>query len=40
MRETNLDCCVDREMLTSYLEELTEAETTAMVKNHIEHCEA
>ena len=40
MRETNLDCCVVRDLLPSYLEELTEAETTAMVKEHIEHCEA
>ena len=40
MRETNLDCCVVRDLLPSYLEELTEAETSAMVKNHIEHCEA
>ena len=40
MRETNLDCCVVRDLLPSYLEELTEAETSAIVKNHIEHCEA
>ena len=40
MRETNLDCCVVRDLLPSYLEELTEAETSAMVKEHIEHCEA
>lgn len=40
MREINLDCCVVRDLLPSYLEELTEAETSAMVKNHIEHCAA
>ena len=40
MRETNLDCCVVRDLLPSYLEELTETETSAMVKEHIEHCEA
>lgn len=40
MRKTELDCCVVRDLLPSYLEELTEAETSAMVKEHIEHCEA
>jgi len=40
MRETKLDCCVVRDLLPSYLEELTEAETSDMVKEHIEHCEA
>ena len=30
MRETNLDCCVVRDLLPSYLEELTETETSAM----------
>ena len=29
MRETNLDCCVVRDLLPSYLEELTETETSA-----------
>lgn len=38
MRETNLDCCVVRDLLPSYLEELTETETSAMVREHIEHC--
>lgn len=33
MRETNLDCCVVRDLLPSYLEELTETETSAMVEN-------
>ena len=37
MRETNLDCCVVRDLLPSYLEELTETETSAMVREHIEH---
>lgn len=40
MRETKLDCCVVRDLLPSYIEELTEAETSAMVKEHIDHCEA
>ena len=39
MRETKLDCCVVRDLLPSYLEELTETETSSMVKEHIEHCE-
>lgn len=34
MRETNLDCCVVRDLLPSYLEELTETETSAMVREH------
>ena len=40
MFENNLDCCVVRDLIPPYLEELTEAETSAMVKEHIEHCEA
>ena len=40
MFENNLDCCVVRDLIPSYLEELTEAETSAMVKEHIEHGEA
>ena len=36
----NLDCCVVRDLLPSYLEELTETETSAMVREHIEHCAA
>lgn len=39
MRETDLDCCIVRDLLPSYLEELTEAETSAMIKDHIVHCE-
>ncbi len=39
MRETELKCCVVRDLLPSYLEELTEPETSAMVKEHIEHCD-
>ena len=38
--KTNLDCCVVRDLLPSYLEELTETETSAMVREHIEHCAA
>jgi len=40
MCETNLNCCIVRDLLPSYLEGLTETETSAMVKEHIEHCEA
>lgn len=32
--------CVVRDLLPSYLEELTETETSAMVREHIEHCAA
>lgn len=39
MNESKLDCCVVRDLLPSYLEELTEAETSSLVKEHIEHCE-
>ena len=40
MSKTNLACCVVRDLLPSYLEGLTEAETTAMVKEHMDACPA
>lgn len=39
MPESKLDCCIVRDLLPSYLEELTEEETSSLVKEHIEHCE-
>lgn len=38
MGEHKLDCCVVRDLLPSYIEELTEPETTAQVKTHLEGC--
>lgn len=38
MTEHKLDCCVVRDLLPSYVEELTEAQTTALVADHLEHC--
>lgn len=38
MNEKNLDCCVVRDLLPSYIEELTEEETSALVKSHLERC--
>ena len=32
MRETNLDCCVVRDLLPSYLEELTETEVSTQFR--------
>lgn len=40
MNEHKLDCCVVRDLLPSYLEELTEPETTTMVKEHLDGCPA
>lgn len=40
MSKTNLACCVVRDLLPSYMEGLTEAETTAMVKEHMDTCPA
>ena len=37
--KNDLTCAGVRDLLPSYLEELTETGTTAMVKEHIEHCE-
>lgn len=35
----NLDCCVVRDLLPAYLEGLTEEETSAQVRAHLEGCE-
>lgn len=40
MDERNLDCCVARDLLPSYLENLTEPETTREVAAHLGSCEA
>ena len=39
MDERKLDCCVVRDLLPSYLEDLTEAETTREVEAHLKSCE-
>lgn len=38
MNEKRLACCVVRDLLPSYIEDLTEAETAAMVKEHLDSC--
>jgi len=38
MTENHLDCCIVRDLLPSYIENLTEAETAALVKSHLEKC--
>lgn len=38
MNEKELACCVVRDLLPSYIEGLTEAETTALVAEHMENC--
>jgi len=38
MNEIKLACCVVRDLLPSYIEGLTEPETTALVKEHLEGC--
>lgn len=40
MRENKLECCIVRDLLPSYLENLTEPETAALVKEHLEGCPA
>lgn len=35
----SLDCCVVRDLLPAYLEGLTEEETSAQVRAHLEGCE-
>lgn len=37
--DKKLDCCVVRDLLPAYIEELTEGETSAQVKSHLEGCE-
>lgn len=39
MEAHKLDCCVVRDLLPAYLEELTEPETTAQVTAHLEGCQ-
>lgn len=38
--EHKLDCCVVRDLLPAYIEDLTEKETAARVREHLEGCEA
>lgn len=38
MSEHKLDCCVVRDLLPSYIEELTEAGTSAQVQEHLTNC--
>lgn len=38
MNEKKLDCCVVRDLLPSYLENLTESQTTSMVRDHLDNC--
>ncbi len=38
MKEDRLDCCVVRDLLPGYIEELTEPETARQVQAHLEHC--
>lgn len=38
MTDNKLDCCVVRDLLPSYVENLTEEETTALVEAHLEGC--
>ena len=38
MTDNKLDCCVVRDLLPSYVEDLTEAQTTALVTAHLEGC--
>ena len=36
--DKKLDCCVVRDLLPAYIEELTEEETSAQVREHLEDC--
>ena len=38
MSENKINCCVVRDLLPAYIEDLTESETTALVKEHLEQC--
>ena len=40
MSEHKLDCCVVRDLLPAYVEDLTEAETATQVAEHLERCPA
>ena len=38
--DKKLDCCVVRDLLPAYIENLTEDETTAQAREHLEGCGA
>lgn len=38
MKQNKLDCCVVRDLLPSYIEDLTEPETSRQVAEHLEDC--
>lgn len=40
MKQNKLDCCVVRDLLPSYIEELTESETSQQIEEHLEQCTA
>lgn len=40
MKQNKLDCCVVRDLLPTYIETLTEPETTEQVSAHLEDCSA
>ena len=40
MSEHKLDCCVVRDLLPAYVEDLTEADTAAQVEAHLADCPA
>lgn len=40
MKQNKLDCCVVRDLLPTYIEALTEPETTEQVSAHLEDCSA
>lgn len=40
MEANKLDCCVVRDLLPAYVEELTEAETAEQVRRHLADCAA
>lgn len=38
MNKNHLDCCVVRDLLPAYIEDLTEAETKELIKSHLDQC--
>ena len=38
MKENKLACCIVRDLLPPYIEELTEPETTTLINEHLEEC--